>query len=279
MERQKSTANRPAVITSLSMALMLLVFITGCDQWIGSSSDETGTMEVILHDNPGPYEELWVDVQRVEVNNQEDEGSGWVVINEPQQRYNLLELVNGAQEVLGEAELEEGMYRQIRLILGDDNELVVDGESYSLQTPSAQQTGLKLNIDAQITSGITYTLYLDFDASRSIVQKGNAQGSDPYLLKPVIRAYTQAETGIISGAVDPADADPWIYAIAGEDTVASTRGEENTGEFKLLGLQEDVYTVSIEPVVEEFDAVVIENVEVIAGEETDLGTIELDSDE
>ncbi len=275
MERQKVAMNRPAVFTTMSMALMLFLF-TGCDQWIGSSSDGSGTMEVILHDNPGDYEELWIDVQRVEVNNQEDEESGWVVINEPQERYNLLELVNGAQEVLGEAELEEGTYRQIRLILGDDNELVVNGESYPLQTPSAQQSGLKLNIDAQITAGITYTVYLDFDASRSIVKKGQSQGPYPYLLKPVIRAYTQAETGIISGAVEPAEADPWIYAIAGEDTVASTRGEENTGEFMLMGLPEDVYTVAVDPASEDFSEALIEDVEVFAGEETDLGTIELE---
>lgn len=43
----------------------------------------------------------------------------------------------GSWELLGEAELEEGTCSQIRLVLGDNNELVVNGESYPLQTPSA----------------------------------------------------------------------------------------------------------------------------------------------
>ncbi len=266
---------QPALMAPLAIAVFLSMMVTACDDQFAGSSGGTGTMEVMLHDNPGNYQEVWIDVQRVEVNNQEDEGSGWVTISEPQERYNLLELINGAQEELGVAELETGTYRQIRLILGDNNTIVVDDSTYNLQTPSAQQSGLKLNINAEIQEDITYTLHLDFDVARSIVQKGQAQGSHPYLLKPVIRAYAQAETGTISGVVDPADSDPWIYAIAGEDTVATTRGEENTGAFKLLGLSEDTYTVTVEPANEDYEPTAIPDVEVTAGEDTDLETISL----
>lgn len=266
----------PAVIS-----IFLFFGLTACDgPFSGTTPDGgTGTMKVLLHDNPGDYQEVWIDVQRVEVNNREDEGSGWVVINEPQQRYNLLELVNGSHEVLGEAELEEGYYRQIRLILGDDNTIVVNDNTYQLQTPSAQQSGLKLKIDAEVQEGAMLTLLLDFDVARSIVQKGRghgqAQNPYPYLLKPVIRAYTQAEAGSVSGIIDPAEAEPWIYAIADEDTVASTVSEENTGEFQLRGLPENTYTIAIDPASEDYESVSVPDVEVVAGEDTDLGTIEL----
>lgn len=255
------------------IALLFIFIISACDAT--NTSPGTGTMQVMLHDNPGEYEELWIDVQRVEVNNQADTVSGWVVINEPQERFNLLELINGAQAVLGEAELEEGTYRQIRLILGGDNTIVVNGDTYDLQTPSAQQSGLKLNIDAEIRENVTYTLALDFDVSRSVVSKGGQGHGQPYLLKPVIRAYATAETGSISGVVEPEDFTTWIYAIAGEDTLSSTRTENGTGEFRLLGLPADTYDVSLDPDSEEHDTTIITDVEVVAGEETDLGTIEL----
>lgn len=285
MKKQNHNILRlPGLTVPVFTVLFLLVSVTACDLFESSSKGE-GTMKVMLHDNPGHYQEVWVDIQRVEVNNRLDAGSGWVVISEPQERYNLLELINGAQEVLGEAELEAGLYRQIRLILGDDNTIVVNDETYDLQTPSAQMTGLKLNINAEILEGSEYTLHLDFDVARSIVKKGHMHGQNQdsgsysYLLKPVIRAYAQTETGMIAGVVEPADSNPWIYAIAGEDTVTSTRGEENTGEFRLLGLPGDIYSVSVVPAAEGYEEgyeVVIDNVEVSAGEVTDLGTITLE---
>lgn len=261
-------------------AILLAVTITSCDNESTKSSAGTGTMEVVMHDNPGNYQEVWVDVQRVEVNNQADEDTtkGWVVISEPDKRYNLLELINGSQEVLGEAELETGIYSQIRLILGDDNTIVVNDSTYNLQTPSAQQSGLKLNINADIKEGMTYTLMLDFDVSRSIVVRGQGGATnETYLLKPVIRAYAQAETGTISGIIEPAESEPWVYAIVDEDTVASTRAEVNTGEFKLLGLPSNTYLVSVESTTEDYDSQVISNVEVTAGENNNLGTITLDA--
>ncbi|MDG5767555.1 DUF4382 domain-containing protein [Balneolales bacterium ANBcel1] len=258
-----------------AFSLVLIFAVASCDDSSTGTSAGKGTLEVLMHDNPGNYQELWIDVQRVEVNNQMDEGTGWIVISEPQEQFNLLELVNGAQVLLGEAELDEGTYRQIRLILGDNNTLVVDDETYPLKTPSQQQTGLKLYVDAEIREGMTYSLHLDFDVARSVVKRGRGQHENPYLLKPVIRAYSQSETGIISGTVTPAESDPWVYAIAGEDTVSITRSEENTGEFRLLGLLAGTYTVTIEPVAQDFEATEISDVEVTAGEVKELGTIEL----
>ncbi len=265
-------------IIPAGIAVLFAFSIVACDEQTSrpSASAGTGTMLVLLHDNPGNYQEVWIDVQRVEVNNKADESTGWVVISEPQERYNLLELINGAQEVLGEAELDEGTYRQIRLILGNNNTIVVDDSTYQLKTPSAQQSGLKLNIDAEIQEGLITTLALDFDVKRSIVKRGRGQSKvEPYLLKPVIRAYALIETGTISGVVAPAEAEPWIYAIVGEDTVSSTRSEKITGEFQLLGLPENTYDVSIEPTLEGYESQVIPDVEVTAGEDTDLGTIDL----
>ena len=284
--------------------LFMLISLQACDQQSTAPSDGTGTMKVMLHDNPGDFQEVWIDIESVQVNpNQleeanQDEESTWTVINEPQQRYNLLELVNGAREVLGETELEAGYYRQIRLILGDDNTVVVNDSTYQLQTPSAQQSGLKIKIDTEIEEGMNYELNLDFDVARSIVQKGGGASNNPapdrgngngysedrmhgngaysYLLKPVIRAYTNAQAGSVSGVVAPAEVEPWIYAIAGEDTTASTRPEENTGSFRLMGLPEDTYTISVEPVSEAYESVEVQDVTVTAGENHDLGTIPIE---
>ena len=258
--------------TYIAAALMLLFTLGACNQGL----DNTGSFRVMLHDNPGDFDEVWIEVLRVEVNNLDDEGSGWTVISEPGESYDLLKLVNGNQAVLADTELEEGTYRQIRLILGNNNYVMTDGQQHGLMTPSAQQTGVKLNIDAEIVAGITYTLGLDFNVDQSIVKRGNAPVAQPYLLKPVIRAYAQAETGIISGVVNPYVEGTMVSTeVDGEEVSAFV--EEETGAFQLIGLPAETYDITVDAG-EDYDPVTVEDIEVVAGETTDVGVIDLPED-
>ena len=112
---------------------------------------------------------------------------------------------------------------------------------HNLETPSAQQSGLKLNIDANLTGGVVYKLWIDFDAARSIVVKGNGD----YLLKPVIRTYTEAVSGAISGNVSPAEALPYIMAITGTDTLGTYATD--SGTFKINGVPAGTWSVKFDP--------------------------------
>lgn len=262
----------------LTGILMLgMIAFTGCDST--DSAPEMGTMEVRMNDAPAEFDEVNIFVERVEVNSSQNEDNGWLLLSEPQQSYNLLELVNGAHEVLGSTELEVGTYQQIRLIIAQEGtNVIVNGEQKSLTVPSGGQTGVKLNVNAEISEGITYVLLLDFDADRSVV---NTQQGESYLLKPVIRATNEAQTGNIGGSVS---VDATLRAIlnagtAEADTVSTTISDEETGGFLLVGLEENSYTVTVEPRVEGFNGTAFENVEVTVGETTDLGAIELESNE
>ena len=86
----------------------------------------------------------------------------------------------------------------------------------------------------------------------------------------------EALNGAIKGMVNPSDANAVIYAIQEEDTVASTYPNEE-GMFMLRGIEEGVYTVSIDlPDDGLFVDEVIEDVNVNIGEITDLETINLE---
>lgn len=252
----------------------LLVILSGCSL---DGSPEMGTLEVRLHDAPVDFEEVNIFIERVEVNNTTGD-EGWQVISEPNQAFDILELTNGVYEVIGDAELEAGLYPQIRLVVSRDaNSVVIDGEEHNLFVPSGTETGVKLNVNAEIREGITYTLLLDFDASRSVRQTGQSQTG--YILQPVIRATNEAITGNIGGVVEPFDARSVVYAIAGDDTLSTTYADESNGEFLLVGLEEDSYTVSVEPREDGYEGARFEGVEVSVGETTDLEVIDLDSDE
>lgn len=251
----------------------MLLFITGC----GTNSDTNmGSMEVRLHDAPiDSADAVNVNIERVEINREGSE-EGWTTISEPQQTYNLLDLTNGAYAVLGDTTLEAGTYQQIRLILSDTgHNIVIDGKTYDMKVPSGPQTGVKLNVNAEIQEDITYTLLLDFDAGRSVVEAGQNNPAVSYLLKPVIRATNQAETGNISGTVSPADAEPEVFAIANGDTLSATIADTASGEFKLIGLEGGSYDVSIDPRNDAYQSAEQTGVTVTEGETNNIGTIEL----
>lgn len=162
-------------------------------------------------------------------------------------------------------DLPSGKISQVRLKLGDQNSVKIDGETHELKTPSGQQSGLKLKIDATLTEGISYSVLLDFDAARSVVKAGN---SGNFNLKPVIRVITAAVDSAIKGNVNPATAFPAVFAIIGEDTLGTSFANEN-GNFMILGLDAGTYNVSFAPQ-SEYAEKTIENVEVAIGNVTDF---------
>jgi hypothetical protein len=249
------------------VSLFAGVFIACNDQ-----EPENARLVVRLIDSPADYQEVNVDIQAVEVNTSENgSGSGWVALgNTNPGVYNLLELTNGLSVVLADAEIPAGYISQIRLILGDENTLKMDDQIHDLSTPSSQQSGLKLQLKATLIAGITYEVFLDFDAARSVVESGN---SGRYNLKPVIRAIAEAQDGAIGGIILPLDATPAVYAIQGSDTITSAFTDSN-GAFLLQGLEAGSYTVGIDPSLDYLQSSK-ENVQVSIGEVTDIGTIQL----
>jgi hypothetical protein len=242
------------------IGLLTLVFAS-------CSNDDYARLEVRMTDAPGDFEEVNIDIQEVQVNTGDDD-SGWQSLTIEPGVYNILELTNGIDTLLGAITLPAGKVQQIRLVLGDDNSVVVDGQTYPLSTPSAQQSGLKLNLNVTLTEGITYTLLLDFDAAASVVEQGNGT----YSLKPVIRVISQATSGSIAGSVTPLDATPAVFVIDGIDTVASAF-TDSTGMFMVQGLDAGIYTVSLVPGTG-YTTIDKTNVEVTVGNVTNLGIIE-----
>ncbi|HYG38756.1 MAG TPA: DUF4382 domain-containing protein [Cytophagales bacterium] len=247
----------------LSILLLFFAVIT-----FSCTNEESKTrFEVRLTDAPGDFEEVNIDIKSIEINSSENEG-GWVSLaNVKTGVYNLLDFTNGKDTLLASMNVPTGKVSQIRLILGENNSVKVDGEVIPLKTPSAQQSGLKLKINADLVEGVIYRLLLDFDASRSIVKTANG-----YNLKPVIRAVAEAETGVIAGTVAPTESSPTVVAITGTDSV-STHSDE-AGKFMIRGLYPGTYKVVFLPK-EGFTPKTIENVIVNLGKTTDLSTVEI----
>jgi hypothetical protein len=259
---------RKTLLLSLSVLTASLFFLASCDK-SGTTSDRA-RMQVYLTDDPGDYEAVYIDVQDVRINTTTDAETGWVSLgNVHRGTYNLLTLVNDKDTMLADAEIPKGRIEQIRLVLGNENYVKVDGKMIKLETPSAQQSGLKLNIHQDANEGVLYKLLLDFDVAKSVHQTGNGK----YMLKPTIRTMLEAIGGSIRGYVTPNTVQTAVLAIQGTDTVASTYSLN--GGYIIKGLNAGAYNLHFLPTDTSFKTQVKTGINVGVNNVTTVDTVRL----
>ena len=251
--------------------VILLFLYTGCTEDNSTNpANGKGQLKITMVDSPAQYDQVNIEVTRVEVHMADSSEGSWMVINPVPHTYDLLQLTNGASVVLGDTFLTAGHYTQIRLVLGEGSNVVINGDTIPLIIPSGMQTGIKLNHAFDIEPGNLYELMLDFNAERSIHVTGNGE----YMMDPVIRVMPMVISGSISGQVLPAEADPTVWTlINGTDTVSTNPNLD--GYFSLMALPADTYAVHIDPNNVSYSDSVITGVVVTAGNDTDIGTITL----
>jgi len=237
---------------------------TSCTETNKLDSGQT-QIQFLLTDAPGDYQQVNIDIVAVKV----IINDSLIELETNQGIYNILDFVNGKDTVLVEDEIPSGYISQIRLILGENNTVMDDSILHDMKTPSAQQSGLKLNVHEEFLPGESYSYVIDFEANRSVIKKGNGT----YSLKPVIRVFTEAVTGSLQGVVKPVEARPEILAIHGDDT-ASTNADTVTGNFMIRGLSEGSYTVEFHPL-EGYQDTTLADIQIVPGMVTEFDTINI----
>lgn len=269
------------------LAAVALIAVSCKDIDFNSSQNGNAHMNVKLTDAPGDYQEVNVEVQGLRIhytptssdtiNADPEEDGEWIDLPIDPITINLLELTNGADTLLSSADLDPGRYKELRLILGEDNTVRVDDMLQDLKVPSGQESGYKIKFDAELEADEEVDVVIDFDAARSVHEAG---ASENYILNPVLKAFVEsgkeADSGSISGAVEPADAKPAVFAVMGSDTLGSTYADTTNGEFMLRGLEEGVYELVIEPANDQYTSTTEAGVTVETGVVTTVDPIILD---
>jgi hypothetical protein len=233
---------RKTLIALSILTLSLTVFFACSKHESSNENSSKAQLQVYLTDDPANYDQVVIDVQDIKINYSNDSLNGWQSLSQVNRgSYDVLKLANDHDTILGNADLNSGKIEQIRLVLGTNNYVKIGGQTYTLETPSAQQSGLKLNIHQDVNAGLLYKLLLDFDAARSIVKTGNGK----YILKPVIRTTLQSIGGSMKGYVLPNTFTTSVFAIQGTDTIAGTTTV--SGAYLIKGLNAGSYTVSFAP--------------------------------
>ena len=269
-------ANALRWIVTLGAAALL----AACGGGGGDSASGNGSLRLAMTDSPScGYDHIWITVEKVSVNQSasaSETDSGWVDMTlSPARRIDLLALTNGVLEELGTMPLAAGSYSQIRLVLasntGTGTTAVANavqptgGAVIPLTTPSAQQSGLKLQAHFDVAAGQMADLVLDFDACKSIVKAGN---SGQYILKPVVSVH-QRLVAAIQGFVST-DLAPNLTTVAAQQNGTTVRSTtpDITGRFVIPYLAAGTYVLVIQS--ESRATAVVTGVPVVAGTTTTI---------
>lgn len=252
-------------LKSLLLIMTIGLFVNSCkkDDSVQPAREPT-PYYLRMTDAPAAYSAVNVDIQSVEIKG----NRGTATLNVNAGIYNLLNFSNGLDTLIATGSLMMDRVDQIRLILGTNNTVVSGGIAYPLSTPSAQQSGLKLQVHQNLQPGVAYYVLLDFDANQSIVQEGNGS----YSLKPVIRTIEVALSGSVKGHVNPPGVMASVTATSGSNSYSSMVNAN--GDFVIAGMPAGMYTITVNPAAP-YNAAVVNNVVVTTGSSTNVGTINL----
>jgi len=231
-----------------ALAVSLPMLIAGCG---GGSGSDNGSMRVALTDAPScGFDAVNVTVQKVRIHQSasaSDTDSGWSEITvSGNNRFDLLSLQNGVLAELGQTPLAPGKYQQMRLVLAANdtaNPLAnsvtpTGGSETALNTPSALQSGLKMNVDLTIEANKMADLVIDFDACKSVVSAGN---SGQYNLKPVLKVIPRFVSGV-QGFVDLTLANgSTLVTLQQNGVVVRSTSPDSTGKFLLQPVAAGTY--------------------------------------
>lgn len=256
------------------LAVAAVTAVAACGNGDDPNASKSATVRVSLTDTPAcGFDHVYVTVEKVRINassSADERSAGWtdIVVNPPK-KIDLLELTNGRLEELGQAPIADGDYAQIRLVLRSNGNSVVPigGLETSLLTPSSAETGIKVIRPFRVAPNERVDLVLDFDACRSIVQRGTGS----YSLNPVING--RLIDAVIEGAVDPTASDAIVSVQKNGAVVRSTVPVAGTGAFSVPFLDSEQSPYEVVVTAADRSTAVITGVPATALAVTSLGTI------
>lgn len=237
----------PALVSILSL------FLYACQKDVsGNNSDPSKphAIRIYLTDHQTPvFDSVFVDIRALEVKLEDDTlpNDGWVSLAIRPGVYNILRFRNGIDTLFGTGSLPNARVKKVKLITGDRNSVMKDGQSFPLRVKDEDREVIANldNSNFEINNG-QVLFWIDFDAGNSIQIDNSGSGNhNGYRLKSHIKIFTRSRSGAIEGKVLPREADPIIKAVIGSDT-ATAIPDDDDGEFKIVGLNAGTYTVIID---------------------------------
>jgi hypothetical protein len=114
------------------------------------------------------YNAVNINIQQISYHTSGDStvSGGWIDLETIPGIYNLMDFVEADTLIAFDSLVASQTISQVRMILGDSNTVMVDSVLYDLATPSAQSSGLKVQVHTQMIPDSSYVIMLDFDPAQ-----------------------------------------------------------------------------------------------------------------
>ncbi len=214
---QKSTL---FILAAFVLVIAAVIVITACKSPVGSDLDKNANAETRLligmYDTVRPsaarsaeipnngkniqgIEALNLTVRQIVIIDSSDRH---ITILDEERTMDILGVSRSDPVILSDVSVEPGSYKELRLVLKDENTITVNGETHPIKIPSGGQSGLKLKGPFAIPKGKLFTLMIELNTDRS-VHWNQGQG---YMLKPVLNIANGADVlGIFRGNLTLSD--------------------------------------------------------------------------
>lgn len=153
---------------------------------------------------------------------------GWITIIEEAASFDLLEVVDGVEAILGSANVTAGKYTQIRISVDRVEVVTTSGDNVTAEVPGGK---LKIVRPFTVGGGETTVLTLDFNGEKSLV----ATGAGKFFFKPVVKLLVENGEAERPEGEGPEGA---------PETEAETEGEKAEGV--IMEVQGDEVTIELE---------------------------------
>jgi hypothetical protein len=250
--------------------VLALLFFVACNKESGINSGANipagqSKMSIYMTDGPIDFFKVLVDIRQVAVlidtsvqqndpdfsnqwdigycgfhRNQNNKSVIWDTLSITPGTYDLMQLRNGVDTLLGTGTYPTGKVIKVRVTLGSDNSIYTDSlTSYPLEV-FGPEPFFDINVSRQNVYSIAsndFELWLDFNLERSVFF-----WSGTFYLKPYIVAFNDKHLSKLEGLVIPPGASPLVEAINGSDTLYAIPNWG--GGYKFRGVTAGTYSIN-----------------------------------
>jgi hypothetical protein len=312
----KKMKNIRILLTLVAFFFLILLLMVSCKKEGSSESIAPGKnkLSVFITDNPVPFQNVFIDIQSVEVKvdtcssvsnteieNDDDSGddhsgdhSGSGHDGEDDHGDDHGGSSSGSDdacEVWQTLPVTPGVYDLLQFRNGVDT-LLAQG-----LLPKGKIKAIRLTLGTRnsvVVDSVTYPLTLSQNKIvikiDHAIEMGNSNfqlnldfdlgrsiieiSGNHFELNPCIKSFDENESGRIEGRVAPREAKAIVTAYGDKDTLMAMPDDED-GEFKIRGIKSSVVKLVIDATANGYQDTTIQNINIGAGREVKLGTVTL----
>ena len=177
---------KPRFYKFLAFLTILMIAVTGCSETELLEETESARLQVKISATDSNYDAIFLDFKEIHLKMVDDERDPncWWKVNSIAGVHDLSDLTSGSYALLADGvSAPSGMVYDIKIVLGENNVLVKEGQRYDLFTNVIQLENLQMRTLQHFDENTSYVFFVEFDATRSIVQ---GPINEQFILHPVV---------------------------------------------------------------------------------------------